>query len=180
MIYVIFGQTLSGKTTLAKQLEKELGIKQIVTYTDRPKRPNEVNGVDYHFVDTETIQDTDKFFGHRFFYTKYRELPFIYAMKEDDMFPWEDKILVADPQGFKAVKDLLGRQAVSVYLNASKGLIMERSLARGDKPEEVSRRLEVDRDLFVSAELYADVVIDPEKDNAVEIMKSIIKGEVKL
>lgn len=179
MVYVLIGQTLSGKTTLAKELTEKLGIKQIITYTDRPQRHGEINGVDYHFVESSEIAKNE-YFGHRFFYTTYREEPFIYAMKKDDILTNEDKIIIADPKGFRAIKDLIGRQAVSVLINTSNDLIRKRAIQRGDSLEEVERRLRVDRDLFISAQLYCDVVLNPELDDLFEVMKLIIKKEVTL
>lgn len=46
---VLFGKTGSGKTTVAKEMEK-LGIKRLISYTTRPKRSDEKDGVEYHFV----------------------------------------------------------------------------------------------------------------------------------
>ena len=178
MIYTLFGQTLSGKTTLAKSLEKELGIKQIITYTDRPIRENEINGVDYHFVPMGELND-DQFFGHRLFYTAYREEPFVYAMKTDDLIANEDKVIVTDPMGVKAIKDIIGRQCVTVYLDTLESTIIKRSKERGDSIDEVERRLRVDRPIFQNAEIYSDVVIS-EDINGLDLMKKIIKKEVIL
>ena len=57
MIFCIIGKTGVGKTTIAKAVSTTLNIPIIVTYTNRPKRPNEKNGVDYHFVDDKYFDD---------------------------------------------------------------------------------------------------------------------------
>ncbi len=47
----------SGKTSLVKALlEREPGIRLSVSYTTRPPRPGECDGVDYHFVDEPAFQ----------------------------------------------------------------------------------------------------------------------------
>ena len=38
MLYIVLGQTLSGKSTLVRDLVTVTGIKQIITYTTRPIR----------------------------------------------------------------------------------------------------------------------------------------------
>lgn len=43
----LIGPQGSGKTTLAKELERR-GYEQILAYTTRPPRDNEIEGVDYH------------------------------------------------------------------------------------------------------------------------------------
>ena len=48
---ILVGHSASGKTEIANQLKRDYNMKKIITYTTRPKRINEVDGVDYHFVD---------------------------------------------------------------------------------------------------------------------------------
>lgn len=176
-IYTIVGQTLSGKTTLVKDLVTSTGIKQVTTYTNRPMRNREINGKDYHFVSTEELEKP-QYFGHRYFYTKYREEPFIYAMKVNDfILSQEDKIVITDPKGLRELKNKFTNMVVSVYLNASEDLIRKRAKERGDSIDEVNRRLSVDRDLFVSAPYFADIVLDADNQDMLQYMYNKIKGE---
>ena len=48
---ILTGPSASGKTLIAYHLQKKYGIKKAITSTTREKRVNEVNGVDYYFVD---------------------------------------------------------------------------------------------------------------------------------
>ena len=54
-IICIVGPSGCGKTTLAKFIEKELSIKTMVSYTTRPKRENETDGVDHYFVNDNQV-----------------------------------------------------------------------------------------------------------------------------
>ena len=173
MLIAITGNTLSGKTTLANQLE-ELGLNKIITYTNRPIRQNEEDGVDYHFVSDEEIMK-EKYFGKRFFYTAYREEPFIYGMNLDDLMVshYQDCVIVTDPRGLRAIKDEIGyRNVVSVYVNVQPETIKARALHRGDSLEEVSRRLKKDYEDFVSAPFYADIIYN-ENSSFDELIKTI-------
>lgn len=174
MIYIFIGQTLSGKTTLAKTLSEKLNIEQLVTYTDRPIREGEVNGIDYHFVSVGDL-NKDDYFGHRFFYTAYRDEPFVYAMKIEDLKDNKDKIIVTDPLGVKAIKSIVGRNCVTIFMNTSEETIHKRAKSRGDSYEEVSRRLRVDKPLFQNAEIYSDIVIE-ENDNQLYELIEKLKG----
>ncbi|MDU1583338.1 MAG: guanylate kinase, partial [Peptoniphilus harei] len=49
MIYLILGHSGSGKSTLRDELAKK-GLNKIITYTTRPPRPKEVDGLDYNFI----------------------------------------------------------------------------------------------------------------------------------
>lgn len=58
-IIAIVGKSGSGKTTLTKIANEKLGVKYVVSYTTRPKRNEEVDGVDHWFVDDTTMPDKD-------------------------------------------------------------------------------------------------------------------------
>lgn len=175
-IYAINGQTLSGKTTLVRDLVTSTGIEQVTTYTNRPMRDGEVNGKDYYFVSTKELEKP-QYFGHRYFYTEYREEPFIYAMKVNDfILSQEDKIVITDPKGLRELKNKFTNMVISVYVDASHELIRERARKRGDSIDEVNRRLSVDRDLFVSAPYFADIVLDADKDDMLQYMYNELKG----
>ena len=176
MIYAIVGNTLSGKSTLVRDLVTATGIKQVITYTTRPMRDGERDGLDYHFITSEEM-DSDKYFGRRDFYTVYRKEPYSYAMSKDDVFPFEDKILILDSAGVRALKDEIGYEnVVTVFIDAPINLLIERGKLRGDLEAEVQRRLHADRDSLISAKYFADIVLDPTKDDMLSYMYEVIKG----
>lgn len=173
MLLVITGNTLSGKTTLANKLE-EVGLNKIVTYTSRPMRDGEVDGVDYHFISDKEIM-RDKYIGKRFFYTAYQDEPFIYGMSMDDLMlsNYKDGVIVSDPRGLRVIKDEVGyKNVVSIYVNVQPETIKARALHRGDSLEEVSRRIKKDYEDFVSAPFYADIIYN-EGDSFKELIKKI-------
>lgn len=49
-IIVVVGPSGCGKTHLVKFLKKELNIPTIVSYTNRPRRPGEQEGIDHFFL----------------------------------------------------------------------------------------------------------------------------------
>lgn len=178
MLYVILGNTLSGKTTLARDLRTVTGVKQIITYTNRPMRDGEVDGVDYHFVSTEEIEKED-YFGKRYFYTNYRDKPFIYAMKKEDFVLFDDTIIISDPRGLREIKNLIGyQQVVSVFVDIPEKRILERAKKRGDSIDEVQRRLSVDHDDFASARYWADISINPDNEDILNLLFMKLKGKI--
>jgi guanylate kinase len=77
VIIAIVGPSGSGKTTMQQYLQSRHGIPAIVSTTTRPKRPEEVEGVDYFFLSDTTIihrpQDIltkTRFAGYEYFATK--------------------------------------------------------------------------------------------------------------
>lgn len=176
-IYAIVGNTLSGKSTLVRDLVTSTGIKQVTTYTTRPMREGERNGVDYHFISSEEM-DNGNYFGRRDFYTVYREEPYSYAMSKDDVFPFEDKIIILDPAGVRTLKDEIGHGNVTtVLIEPPIDILIKRGKIRGDSEEEVQRRLHADRDAFISAKYFADIVLDPTQDDMLSYMYDELRGK---
>ncbi|MGH8315866.1 MAG: guanylate kinase, partial [Steroidobacterales bacterium] len=53
-LFVVAAPSGGGKTSLTRALlEKDRGIRLSVSYTTRPARSGERDGVDYHFVSAE-------------------------------------------------------------------------------------------------------------------------------
>ena len=56
-LYVVAAPSGTGKTSLVRALmAARPHLKFSVSYTTRPRRPNEVDGRDYHFVDRTTFE----------------------------------------------------------------------------------------------------------------------------
>ena len=57
-LYIFMGKSAAGKDTLfQKILEEDPALKQVVPYTTRPVRQGEKEGVAYHFVSEDTMND---------------------------------------------------------------------------------------------------------------------------
>src|SRR5690606_27314521 len=56
-LYIVSAPSGAGKTTLVDALVRTMpDLRVSVSHTTRPQRPGEVDGVHYHFVDTETFE----------------------------------------------------------------------------------------------------------------------------
>lgn len=52
-IFCIIGRTSSGKTSLAKEVAKQLNLKVVKSYTTRPLRPGETESESDHYFISE-------------------------------------------------------------------------------------------------------------------------------
>lgn len=58
VVIVIVGPSGSGKTFFeSKFLKSSLQWRKLVSFTTRPQRPNEVDGVDYHFITKDEVKN---------------------------------------------------------------------------------------------------------------------------
>ena len=141
---VIVGQSGSGKTTLAKALENN-GYKRIVTYTTRPMRDGEVNGVDYHFI---TMEEFKKKFCEDFFaeITTYQANfgGCAYGSAMEDYNKPGKHVMVLNPEGVMA----LNTDIRLVYLDHTKNVLAKRVKGRGDALDEFYRRYDEDAHKF--------------------------------
>ena len=58
-IFYMMGKSSSGKDSIYKELilKEDLNLKSVVIYTTRPRRSNEKEGIQYHFVSAERMQE---------------------------------------------------------------------------------------------------------------------------
>lgn len=153
---VILGESSSGKTTLAKMfVDANPKYKKVVTYTTRPMRDGEVDGVDYHFISQEKF---DEYVNNGFFveHAKYRDWD--YGIAKDDCNS-KYSVAVLTPSGLRTLKKLkYDIKSIYVYVDRRSRLIS--ALARGDDIEEAYRRNLSDFGQFDGITEEVDYVID--------------------
>ena len=68
VMLVLSSPSGAGKTTLTKKIQQKYkNFKISVSHTTRKARPNEINGIDYHFVSKDKFNDmlkNDEFYEH--------------------------------------------------------------------------------------------------------------------
>lgn len=148
-LLVLTGKSGSGKTTTAEFLHQH-GLKKVVTYTTRPKREGEKDGIDYHFVSKEEFKkmiDNSKFLEYAVYDASFGRV-YYGSLKED--YNKMDSVIVLNPKG---VEKLLsydgGINALIVELVPSKATLKQRLSSRGDSPAEIERRLKADDTDFI-------------------------------
>lgn len=147
---VIVGPMCSGKTTLAKWLEKH-GFERVVTYTTRPMREGEVDGVDYHFISEEEFEDRilkGYFAEYRMYKASFGTC--WYGSAKKDYVGEDRKVIVLDPVA-ASLPDIYENSTI-VYLRIRPSVCIKRALKRGDDPDEIYRRMEADAPYFETFE----------------------------
>lgn len=171
---VIVGESGGGKSSVAKLLSEKYNFTNVVTYTTRPMRANEVDGVDYHFVDDRQL---DKMRDSLCLEADYRGWK--YAADRNDLT--DDTVIVVTPSGLRELKKL-GIDFTSIYLNVPRRDRLIQLLNRGDDIEEAYRRSLSDVGQFDGVENEVDIVINnPKYKKSVDdVVKEILekKGDL--
>ncbi|HUF47225.1 MAG TPA: guanylate kinase [Vicinamibacterales bacterium] len=179
MLIVVSAPSGTGKTTLVDELVRRLpGVEQSRSYTSRPARAGERDGVDYTFVSRDTFDamvERDEFlewadlFGHRYGTGRAD----IARVLERGV----DVVLVIDVQGARQIR---GRaEAVTVFvLPPSFAALEVRLRSRSQDAEDaIRRRLATARHEIGAVEDYEYVVVNDDLDRCVAEVMAIVQAE---
>ena len=179
-VFIISAPSGSGKSTLVNHLMGTVpNLMFSVSYTTRPRRGQEVEGQNYHFVSREAFEEMlsrDEFlesaqvFGN--YYGTHR------GVLEQARAAGQDLVLDIDVQGARQLK-LKIPEAVSVFILAPSRQVLEQRLrARGEDREEVIlRRLKDAADEIRKYENYDYVLINRDLSEAEATLAGVVRAE---
>ncbi|MDE3154906.1 MAG: guanylate kinase [Acidobacteriota bacterium] len=180
LLFIVSAPSGTGKTTVVERLVDLMPhLKKSCSYTSRPAREGEADGVDYHFISRERFEAmvaVDEFlewadvFGN------------LYGTSASDterlLAAGSDVVLVIDVQGARKVRQR-GIENVAVFVMPPSADVLERRL-RGrskDSEEQIQRRLAVShREVAAYAE-YDYVIVNDELGACVDRLKGIVLAE---
>ena len=140
MIVNISGPSGSGKTTLARALQSgnPLRYRLLVTYTNRAIRVGESNGIHYHFVSADALSDDAEYILRRV-----RD-GMVYAVRKADLQAGSHILLMTFPSRGVVTLRQIGCRVMCFHLELGEEERIKRMRERGDGPEAIKRRLDID------------------------------------
>ncbi len=173
---ILVGPSASGKTEIAKLLISNFGYKKFVTTTTRDKRIGEINSVDYYFVSKEKFKEDIK--NNLFIeYVNYNDN--LYGSYKSEA--GDNKVLIVEPKGLEAFKALNDPSFISFYIKSGENERLERMISRGDKKEDIKKRIINDRKVF-NDNIKTDFIIENKNSTLEELsnkINSIYKDKIK-
>lgn len=162
-IYLLAGASGSGKSSVAHELTKQFGMKEVWSYTERPPRYDGEPG--HIFVTPEQFDAAGPMCGFTI-YNGYR-----YGVPESVIE--ENDIYVIDPVGIRYMQERYsgskGVVVIAIYASLEERAV--RMLERGDAPAAVKERLQTDDKEFENLHLIADAWF--RNDNLNETAKAV-------
>ena len=182
ILVVLSGPSGVGKdTTLALMKRRELPFHFVVTATTRPRRPTEVDGVDYDFVSVGEFAemiDADELLEYAVVYGDYKGIPKSHV--RNALASGKDVILRIDVQGAATIRRLIP-EAVTIFLVAeSEEELMRRLRERKtETPDGLKMRIATARKEMQHLHDFHYVVVnrDDRQDETVDKVISIIQAE---
>lgn len=190
-VITITGCSASGKDTIFKEvLTVSNYAKPIISTTTRPIRNGEVEGREYHFIDTKKA--IEKIQKNEFVETREYKVAngdiWIYGIEKSriDIHSKNIYIVILDLQGLRQLEEYVGKDNIfSIYIDTTMQERILRSMSRegcisDDKCLEVCRRMIADNKEVASAKDYCNITLRNEKkDDArdcVKFIKMLVEG----
>jgi len=185
LLFTITGPSGVGKTTINKKIVEMagLGVKKVVTCTTRGNRPDEKDGLDYHFLTQEQfLQDikNGEFLEFASVYGRY------YGSKRkhvEEVFSLGYKpVACVDVQGAQSIKKNYHPNTSIFITTENVEELKKRLIERGaDSNEEIERRLRMAPIEFSQARFFDYVVENPYGMLELAVVKvaEIIKREIQ-
>jgi len=182
LLVVISGPSGVGKDTVVHHLKQRgLPFHFVVTATSRPKRPDEVHGVDYFFYSEPEFLDLlerGELLEHALVYNEHKGVP--KPQVRDAMASGLDVVMRVDVQGAKTIKQL-APEAVAIFLMArdEAELAQRLRMRKTESEEHLQTRLQAARKELHYLDLfdYSVVNADSEVEAAVSTILAIIEAE---
>ncbi len=181
ILFVVSAPSGAGKTTLCRRaLERLQGIEFSVSYTTRPPRPEEREGVDYRFVKEETFLNMvergemaewarvyDHLYGTPIFSLDK-------AIEEG-----RDLLLDIDTQGASQIKAKFPNDTVAIYVfPPSLRALKERLTLRDtDTPSEIKKRWERAEEEVAMYPFFHYFIVNDVLEDAVKELVCIVEAE---
>ena len=181
LMLVLSSPSGAGKTSIARRLlELEPELEMSVSVTTRPKRPGEVEGVDYRFIDRATFRAMvarGELLEHAVVYDHAYGTP--RAAVREALAAGRDMLFDIDWQGAQQLREVARDDMVAVFILPPSTAELERRLRRrAQDPEAVvqKRLAQVAADVTHWAE-YDYVLINHDLDLCVTQARAILGAE---
>lgn len=173
--YIVSGPAGSGKTTLIDRLHREFPemIKNI-SYTTRPRRPDEIEGIDYFFIEDDAFEAKVKqgeFLEHiQLFGYKYGTSRKWIEKKLEEGF---SVFLIIDIQGARTIRAQM--EITSIFIKPpSLDALKERLLRRNTDSEQIAARIARAQVEMEGSDEYDYQIVNDDLQLAYQELKHII------
>lgn len=178
-LYVVAAPSGTGKTTLVQALVDSMQkITVSISHTTRKKRPLEVNGINYYFVDEAQFKSLiaeNDFLEHARIFNHYYGTSKKWV--QETLQSGMDVILEIDWQGYQQIKKALPHTIGVFILPPTLQDLKKRLISRNqDDDAIIQTRLEDAKETVAHIQEFDYVVVNDDFERALTDLKNIIKA----
>jgi guanylate kinase len=181
LMLVLSSPSGAGKTTISRMLLQDDGnISLSVSVTTRPKRPGEVDGVDYFFIDPDEfglMLNRQELLEHAKVFDHYYGTP--RAAVEEALAAGRDILFDIDWQGEQQLKQEARNDLASVFILPPSTEELARRLQNraSDPPDVVAARMAKAPDEISHWPEYDYIIVNYDIDDSVAKVRAILAAE---
>ncbi len=181
VMLIVSSPSGAGKTTISRLLlERDKNLTMSVSMTTRPRRPTEVSGRDYHFIDRgeyDRMVERNEFLEHAEVFGNGYGTP--RAPVEKALAEGRDILFDVDWQGARQMAETVRADMVSVFILPPSHAELERRLRTRaqDSDEAIARRMAKAADEMSHWAEYDYIVINHDVEVSVNAVQSILTAE---
>ena len=180
LVLILSSPSGAGKTTLTQNIVREHEAILSVSVTTRPRRPSEIDGVHYRFIEKDdflALRDRGDLLEWAEVHGNYYGTP--RRPVEQALAAGADMIFDIDWQGTRQVVKALPDDVVTVFiLPPSMAELQTRLERRAEDPSEtIARRLENARSEIERWQEYDYVLVNDDLDRAFNDLTAILRAE---
>lgn len=189
-IFCLIGKSSCGKDTIYKRIlsEGNLPLKTLVSYTTRPIRSGETNGVEYYFLTEQQLQELEqegKIIELRAYHTVHGIWKYLTVNDHQINLSENNYLVIGTLESFEKLRDYFGNdKLIPLYIEVDSGERLQRALNRErlqqePKYAELCRRFLADEEDFSSEKLahagITDVFYNTDLDDCLSEMITYIQ-----
>ena len=180
-LFIFSAPSGSGKTTIVRSLlEKDTNLEFSISATSRPKRKNEIDGMDYYFLSAEEFKEkiaNDEFveweevYENRFYGTLKIELERIWSQGKHVVFD-------VDVVGGLNIKKKYPHKALAIFVMPPSIEELEKrlKLRSTDSSEDIKTRIDKANEELSYAEKFDVIVINDQLEKAIQESEVLVKN----
>lgn len=179
LLFILSAPAGTGKTTLVQMLVKEFSsCVASVSTTTRPPRPEEINGVHYHFTTEKqfaTQLAEEKFLEHATLYGYYYGTSRLWV--QEQLKKGNHVLLVIDTQGAAQIRNQL--PTISIFISPPSMEVLEQRLIKRntESQENLLNRLKWAKEEMKRQNEYDYCIVNDNLAKAYDILRSILIAE---
>ena len=183
-IFAVMGKASTGKDTLTKMLSETLELPIALSFTTRPMRVGEKQGVEYNFISDSDFWDLH---GCDLLaeYTSYEVASgetWHYGLTKEELEKAEYVLVIVNPDGFRQLTKIYGDKVCSILIDAPADVRIKRYLDRDtvteEKAEECCRRFLADNKDFKDISTNHHITNVGDLESVYKKLESMVRIEI--